>query len=173
MADPRLCLQNSGEDGLCLQARGPRKKGRIGHWGELPESLIETTGHSRSVLGNHLARTCLLIHADLCSLWTRPSSRKHEAAEDEGNRTSQHPCGISCGQDASTAGDNRCRSAFCLPPHTTTSLPPSAFSKTFLCGSRAAATASASASAEGVRQTTTQVLARGRACLRAACISFA
>ena len=53
------------------------------------------------------------------------------------------------------------------------SLPPSAFSETFLCGSSSSRTRMTPMLVEGARQTTTQVVAQARACLRAACISFA
>ena len=68
---------------LCLQARGAeRAKSGGAHWGELLESMIATVGRRRSALGKHLDGTCLLNHADLCSRWTRPSPRKHEAADE-------------------------------------------------------------------------------------------
>ena len=57
-----------------------------------------------------------------------------------------------------------------------TSLRPSAFSKTCLCGSNSSSSSSSRMSpmlAEGARRTNTQVLARARACVCPACISFA
>ena len=89
---------------LCLQVRGAeRAKSRGAHWGKLPVSTIERPGRRRLVSGNHLACTCLLHHADLCCWWPGPSVRKHEAAEDEGRRTSQCPCRITCWRGAGVA----------------------------------------------------------------------
>ena len=73
---------------------GPRtERAKCGgvHWGELPASTKANMGRIRSDLGNHLARTCCPIAIDPCCWWSRPFSRK-----DEGRRTSQHPCRISC-----------------------------------------------------------------------------
>ena len=75
--DPCICSAP-----LIFVSPGPRNKRAKsggGHWGELPVSAIACTGRRRSVLGNHLARTCLLNHADPCCWWTRPPPRKHEA----------------------------------------------------------------------------------------------
>ena len=171
--DPKVCCAP-----LISLSPGPRteraKRGGV-HLGELLESLIGPSDRPRSVSGKHLARTCCSIETDPCSRWPRTFSRKHEAADGESNRTSHHPCGISCGQDASIARDNRFASWVrdCYP--LVTSLPPSAFSESFLCGSSSSSSSSRMAPmlAEGVRQTTTQALARARACLRATCISFA
>ena len=92
---------------LCLWTgpRTERAKSGGGHWGGAPSEHDSLNG-SASVspgLGKHLARTCLLNHADPCCWTTVPPTRKHEATEGERNRWCKDKCRISCGRGAGVA----------------------------------------------------------------------